>query len=245
MGKKAKKTIKEIKDELKLRYKARKVFGWSGYADDPKEKPLADLIERIAKERNFIPSYLYTIAIGEGLGFNYVDILSNYSPDPADPKEKLLRTDKPINGFQALGVDDFSDDFPRVKKYLPSDYNEGDEFTKKTIRRKEWGKTIVNSAEFKDLESALYGFAAILAHRRDLFLKHAKEFKYVSITEDQQAYWTYIYFQGEGRGRQYLKANLSADYGKAAVSSMKEVKQKSLERLATWRYVQTKKIFSK
>lgn len=247
MENKVNKTAAEIREDFRSKYNAKRVYEWSGYANEPKEKPLVTLIEQVAKEQNFIPSYLYTIAIGEGLGWTYVDLDTNFSNISLDPTKEqlLLKTDITIDGFNSLGVDDFSDDFPRVKKYLPKDYNRGDEYNTAKIKRNEWGKKEVNSATFKNLKSALQGYSAILAHRRDLFKKHAKELAYGKFTEDQQAFWTYCYFQGEGRAKSYLINNKSFDYTKNAVSSMKAVKQKALERLATWRYIQTKNIFSK
>jgi len=243
MGKQ-KKTIAQVKNELAKQYNVPKVYGWSGYADDEKEKPLNDLIEKIAKEQNFIPSYLYTIAVGEGLGDVYVSPEYNYNKDPKTNKLSL-KIDQEIRGFSVLGVDDFSDDFPRVKKYLPSDYNEGDEFVSQFESRKgEWGRQGVNSAIFKNLESALLGYSAVLAHRRDLFKAHAKELAYSTPTEDQLAYWTYCYYQGEGRAKKYLKSNKSLDFTLPAPAEMKGVKLKALERVATWRYVQFRNVFS-
>ncbi|MBC9795071.1 hypothetical protein [Sinomicrobium weinanense] len=239
-----KKTKEEIKAGLREKYGVDKVYEWAGYADEPREKPLVDAVEHVAKELNFAPSYLYTIAIGEGLGVTYADILANY-------KDDVLKTDVSIDGYQSLGVDDFSSDFPRVKKYLPEDYNEGDEYTSKQIVRNEWGgETVVNSATFDGLKNALYGFGAILLHRRDRFLEHKREFKYGIPTEDQSAFWTYVYFQGEGTGRKYLENNGDMDYTSAPPSNVARIggpdgiRYKALERLATWRYMKTKKIFS-
>ena len=228
------------RERLKKEYGARKVFRWLGYGDEEREKPLIDIIVRIAKNLNVKPSFLYTYAIGEGLGSEYLDKSSSY-----DKITGLLDTDQPMSGLGDFGVDDFSDDFSRITKYLPSDYNEGDEFRKvEGFRPNDYGRKKVNTAIFYDLESGFEGFAAILLHRRDLFLKHSKELGYSTPNEDELAFWTYCYFQGEGRAKRYLIHNNGLDYSKPATIDMTEVKQLSLERLASWRYVQLNNLFN-
>lgn len=227
-----------MRKELKKKYNARKVYRWLGYANSPNEKPFADLVNSIAKTLGVFPSYFYTIAIGEGLGKKYLDITTNF-----DSNGNVI-IDKRMSGLIHFGLDDFGDDYSRIKKYLPSDYNKGDEFEDAVgSRPDDFGRKVVNTAFFKDLESGLEGFGAILVHRRDLFLKHAKEFGYKSPNEDQTAYWNYCYFQGEGRAKRYLEDNKGLDYKIAAPVNMKEIKQLALERVATWRYVQMNKIF--
>lgn len=243
--KKKKKSFKELKEELRQRYNARKTFSWTGYADEKKEKPIYDLVITISKRLNFPPSYLYTIMIGEGLGEKYINLERNYN------KNGILKTTKEMSGLIHFGVDDFGDDFSRVKKYLPKDYNEGDEFIQTLGKRPDdYGRKEVNTAIFKDLESGVEGFGAILAHRRDLFLKHAKQLAHKIPNEDQIGFWTYCYFQGEGRSHRYLKNLESLDYSTAHAKAMattgdgmKEVRQLALERLASWRYIQIRGLF--
>ncbi|MBL3659111.1 hypothetical protein, partial [Fulvivirga sediminis] len=112
-----------------------------------------------------------------------------------------------------LGTDDFGSEFVRYKKYLPKSYNEGSseadllhdaEFIQDT-RINELGQQ-TQSALFKDLESALWAFGATLAHRKDRFLAKAKALGYGNPTEDQLAYWTYVYYQGEGNAARWLQA---------------------------------------
>lgn len=233
-----KEKYKKQRQELAKKYKARKVYRWLGYADEEREQPLVNLITQVANSLNIAPSYFYTIAIGEGLGKKYVGIDAYY-------KHGVLRTDLAICGLNDLGLDDFGDDFPRVKNFLPNDYNEGDEFFKaKGKRPKDFGRKIVNTASFKDLESGLEAFGAILKHRRELFLSHTKQLNLGKPTEDQIAFWNYCYFQGEGRAKMYLK-QYGLDFSKTPPVNMKEVKELSLERLATWRYVQMNNLFER
>ncbi|MDH7446805.1 hypothetical protein [Aquimarina sp. 2201CG14-23] len=244
MGKQPKKTVTEIKEDLRKKYDARKVYGWSGYVDDPSEAAILTLMEDISADLGIIPSYFNTIAVGEGLNL-FVD--DNYDPKP--PHHVII--DQPLSGFNVLGTDDFGSEFPRYKKYLPKTYNEGKtkadfktgaEFIQE-VRTNELGKKTI-SGIFKDLESALWAFGATLAHRQNLFLSHASSFAYGTPTEDQQAYWTYVYYQGEGNAKRWLKANKGFDIT-TNKSSRGQVHILATERLATWRYVQTKKIFSK
>lgn len=240
MGKQKNKYEKQ-REALKNRYNARHVFRWLGYADEDKEKPLVDIITKIAKRLNVKPSFLYTYAIGEGLGKKHLSKATNY-----DSTTGILRTDAPTSGLNHFGVDDFGDDYSRamVKKHLPKDYNEGDEFfVAKGHRPNDFGRKEVNTAFFKDLESGFEGFAAILLHRRDLFITHARQLGYPNPNEDQIAFWTYCYFQGEGRAKRYLIYNKGLDYNKPPISDMKEVKELALERLATWRYIEMNNLF--
>lgn len=239
MGKQPKKTPAEIRAELQLKYEAERVFRWTGYADDPKEYPLVSLIESIAPRYLLAPSYLYTIAVGEGLGKMYMNIDRFYTEDG------LIDLKRKVNGFLVLGTDDFGSDYPRLKKYLPSDYNEGDEFVKRTRERKyEYGRKEVISADFKDMESGLHGFAAMLRLRRDTFNLDYRKLSYPSPSADEVAYWTYVYYQGEGRAHDYLKANKGFSYRSPATPGMTAVRTKALNRLATWHYIKTAKLFT-
>ncbi|MDY8138337.1 hypothetical protein [Aquimarina sp. 2201CG5-10] len=241
MGKQHKK-----KSKLERKKELGKLYGvymnaYGGYADEKKEQPLVEIIEEVATHVNMTPSYLYTIIIGEGLGEVYVKHDFNYK------KGKLI-TDKKINGFQNLGLDFFSSpkELPRFKKYLPKDYNEGDEYTARSeVRDERYGRETVPSADFKDLESAIYGFAAVIKHREELFIKHYKNYGYSKPDEDQMAYWTYYYYQAEGDARRALKNRGEFDIFKNKSTSRSTIHVKALERVAAWRYVQHYNIFSK
>lgn len=244
MGKQPKKTVAQIKEELRDKYDARKVYGWSGYVDEPKEVIVLSIMEKISKDLGIIPSYFNTIAVGEGLNL-FID--NHYDPNP--PYNVVI--DQPLSGFDVLGTDDFGSEFNRYKKYLPNTFNEGKtradfktgaEFIQET-RINELNRETI-SGVFEDLESALWAFGATLAHRQNLFLSHASSFGYGTPTEDQLAYWTYVYYQGEGNAKRWLKSNKGFDIT-TKKSERGMVHILATERLATWRYVQTKKIFSK
>ncbi|GAL64988.1 hypothetical protein [Algibacter lectus] len=164
------------------------VNAWGGYADEPKEAPVVEIIEGIAKDIGLPPSYLFTIATGEGLGWIYLSDLKNY-------KNGKVITDKKISGFQNFGLDFFGNpkEWPNLKKYLPKTYNEGDEFVSIAEKRDEaYGKETVYSADFKNLESSIWAMAAVLKQRADRFERDWNELNYIKPTEDEWAFWTYF-----------------------------------------------------
>jgi len=233
------KPLLERKKELGEEYSVY-VSGYGGYANDAKEKPIVDIVEKVAKFVNLIPSYMYTIAIGEGLAYHYIDKDHNFS------NGKLI-TEREIEGFYGLGLDFFSSDkeYPRFKKYLPSDFNEGDEFRPVIRRRKErYGEERVPSAIFDNMENAMYGFGAVLKHRQELFLKLSRQLGFLNPNEDEIAYWSYYYFQAEGDAKLSMIDRDGLDIYKHSSTSRKSIHIKALERVASWRYVQHYRIFS-
>lgn len=90
----------------------------------------------------------------------------------------------------------------------------------------------------------MWAFGATLAHRKDLFINQGKNLVYGTPSEDQLAYWIYVYYQGEGNAKRWLKSNESYDITKNK-TERGQVHTLATERVATWRYVQTKNIFSK
>ncbi len=202
------KSYKEVKNELQNRYQAWKVIAVAGYVNDEKEKVAKDIIEKVALHYDFIPSYFATIVLTEGLGITYLDKPENYQTTPPFH----IRNDIIVSGFESVGTDDFGSEFNRYKSYLPDDYNEGyseedlrngAEFMK-DIRINERNEQVV-SAKFSNMESMIWACGATLAHRRDRFLKAVGELGYSKPTEDELAYWIYIYYQGEGQARRWLQ----------------------------------------
>lgn len=184
---------------------------------------------------SIFPTLLYTIAAGEGL-ILWID--ANYDPTP--PNNVMINNR--INGFNYLGTDDFGGDFSRYQPFLPTTYNEGDEFDIYNATN-ELGQPVI-SADFKNLESGLLGIGAVIAHRKNKFLTDATGLGYSNPNIDQIVFWTYIYFQGEGRGKNYLIANKGFDFAKEAPLNMRDIRRLALERLATWRYIKISNLLS-
>lgn len=226
-------------EKLKKEFDVDKVYKWHGYVNDSREKNVVKIIEDVAKFSSFAPSFLCTIAVGEGLGLWINDSYAVNNPHK-------VRVNDSIDGFDYLGVDHFAADFNRTKKYLPKDYNLGDEYNVSS-RINEHGNT-VQSATFKNLKSGIQALAATISHRKRLFLSHCKEFGYIekfkNPTQEQLAFWIYVYFQGEGRAKTYLKSNGGYDYFKASPGMMNQIRSLALERVAAWKFMQSKKIFT-
>jgi len=66
-------------EKLKREFGVNKVYKWFGYVDDPREKNVVQIIEHVARHTSLTPSYLCTIAVGEGLGL-WID--ASYDPIP-------------------------------------------------------------------------------------------------------------------------------------------------------------------
>lgn len=225
-----------LTQKLKQQFGVKKIYRWNGYVDDKREKNVVSIIEKAAKRNKLIPSYLCTLAIGEGFGL-WID--DNYGP-------KSVNVNNPVDGFENLGLDHFSADFNRTKKHLPNDYNKGDEFTTSTAIN-EHNKT-VQSAKFKNVEAGIQAFSATLALRKDIFFNHSRQLGYIKSvgnpSSEQEAFWIYVYFQGEGRAKKYLQSNKNYDYSNKAPSSMLQIQRLALERVAAWKYMQSKSIFT-
>ena len=243
MGKQEKKKSKlEIKEEYKKLY-GQQPKAYAGYVNEAKEKNVLDLFEDIGSKLSISPSYLFTIACGEGLSKHYLDKSTSHYYD----SNGNLITDEAISAFGVLGLDFFGSpkEYPRFKKYLPIDYNEGDEFEVSIeIRNERYGKEKVPSANFDGLISAIEGFGAVLAHRIELFELQRKKLGYVSPTDDEKAYWYYAYFQAEGDANRALEANKGYGFLTHQAAASPEVHRLCLERVATWRYLLAFNIFS-
>jgi len=250
------KTFRQVKAEFKDKYEAWKIFAVAGYVNNERERPAKDFIEDVAKEMGFIPSYFATIILTEGLGIVYLDNDKNFHKTP--PFQ--VNVDKQISGFDVAGTDDFGSEFSRYKAYLPDDYNEGTteadllgdaEFIKDVRINERKDETV--SAKFKNMESMVWACGATLAHRRDMFLRHATELGYPTPSEDELAYWTYIYYQGEGQARRWLQSAGSLDiYARNngcypdcnVTASTRDANDVALSNLASWRYLQWANIFT-
>lgn len=249
------KTFREVKAELQTKYEAWKVIAVAGYVNDKREELAKDLIEKIALEMDFIPSYFGTIILTEGLGWAYLGLESNF--DTTTPFH--VDINRQVSGFEAAGTDDFGSEFSRYRRYLPDDYNEGatpadllaDAEFVKDVKINERNEQTV-SAIFSNMESMIWAFGATLSHRRDMFLRHATELGYSTPTEDELAYWTYIYYQGEGQARRWLQSAGSLDiyarngcYPNCNVTAdTRDANDVALSNLASWRYLQWANIFS-
>lgn len=258
MCEKKKKPYKVVKQELKDKYEAWKVLAVAGYVNSPEEALAKKIIEDVALKMSFKASYFATIVLTEGLGSSYLGHDFNFTKT----KPKTVRNDTIVPGYELGGVDDFGFHFKdRYKKYLPKSFNEGfsdydlkhnnAEF-KKISQTNERGENIV-TANFSNMESLIWACGATLAHRRDLFIKHYKSLGYTKPSEDELAYWTYMYYQGEGRAYKALKNNggfnifgINAKHSASRIvtKDTRDPNDVALSNLASWRYLQWANVFS-
>ena len=176
---------------------------WQGWLDDVSEVNTARaILEATGGQTSIRPSYLYTVAIGEGLP-SYLDANSTYS---------AVDTSKPVSGFSDLGTDTFATAAADLKRrgFLPEWFQEGRDYTV-TSHVNEKGEN-VQSADFPDLKRGLIALRAMLADCRSRFQRDARAVLGASaasrLTQDQLDYYTYVYFNaGAGFGRKHLQAN--------------------------------------
>lgn len=181
--------------------------------------PFRQIFTNAAKRAGLDPIELFTVAIGEGLASALESMyrrqrkLAWDTTDYSGLDETDIRYNDQISGFDNLGLDLFSDEFNSVKKYLPKDYNAGDEFySEKRVRDEAYGVETVNTAMFKNLETGIDGLAAVYATRRDKVLDLGKKSGYGEPTRDQLQFWSYYYFKGPVEAEMALKDAKGWDY---------------------------------
>ena len=175
---------------------------WQGWIDDPSEVNTARaILEATGGQTAIRPSYLYTIAIGEGLLY-YLDSANRFTH---------VDTSRPVSGFGELGVDTFASSAEALKRsgLLPTWFKEGVDYTVNEATNEK--NQVVRSADFPDLKRGLIALRAMLADSRGHFLADARAVlgpqKAAKLTRDQVDYFTYVYFHaGAGFGKKHLQA---------------------------------------
>lgn len=170
---------------------------------------VADIIFDVA-DATLPAEQLYTYAAAEGLIDVYVrPQISGLGATASPTKAQLagVRTDRPVSGFAALGLDDFMTDMAAKREPLTGHLPAGFDSTKVTeIRRTNEQGREVRSARFDDLKTALQAMSAMLKRRRALFKADATANGYAAPTEEELVYWTYLYYNaGEFGGKAQLE----------------------------------------
>ncbi len=206
-------------------------YEWAGYLNRSGGQAVKDIFNSLGSSGNVSSSELYTIAVGEGFYHTHLSTqgygLSNS-----------------VSGFMSLGIDHFGSDRNNLVAggFLPSSFNQGDEYTLDS-NTNEWGES-VTSANFKNIRSGLTAFSAVTNERRHLVEVHGTNLGYGAPTEDQLFFWTYYYFQGQGRGQRVLTNNGSWSISGMSFDTTSQnprgVGSLAYRRLATWRYTQLK-----
>jgi len=152
-----------------------------------------------------------------------------------------------VEGFVYLGTDYFSGEYSKYKKYLPSDFNRGDEFVEDIQRNEKLQE--VKSAKFKNLRTGLTAFAAVYKSHRQAAIDYGTELGYGKPTDEQLHFWSYYFFQIPNGAKSVLKNNGSWDFSHLKFNKLLPhpagIASKCYKRLATWQYVKLKGVFSK
>lgn len=147
-----------------------------------------------AKKLGIDPALLYASAMEEGMSGLFPD--KNNQVDAAeDPKF-------PVDGYASFGLDTFADKFQGLVKkgYLPAEFANN---FKKNVRTNELKQT-VNSADFKDVASALQAKAAIMKGTYDDIDGYAKQ-RGITLSPKARDFFSLAdYNGGEGVGHQML-----------------------------------------
>ncbi len=215
---------------------------WHRWVDDPSEVDTARAILDATEGQSAIrPSYLYTVAIGEGLLF-YLDASNRFT---------RVDTTMPVDGFNHLGVDTFGTQADALKRkgLLPADFLEGRDYhlTEAVNERNER----VVTANFPDLPRGLVALRAMLASCHATFLADALRVLGPAaasrLTQDQVDYFTYVYFNaGPGFGKRHLQsAGLAAvrPWGGPPPPDNRIARFNALQRLSTLKLMESMDLF--
>lgn len=190
---------------------------------------------------------LFTVAMGEGLGFFFDKTTLRGGPDDVSSKEALLGV--PVNGYGYLGVDFFLSNLPSLisSGLLPPDFQEGRAFTTFSVERNEPADNgtpiVIRVPLFVNLEKAILGFGALYAQRVRMAESQARTLGLGTLNRDQNTFWGYYFYQNPG-----IAADAMRNSGLGILSSKPDedrpwdIRRKSLKRVVTSRYFEGYKI---
>ena len=206
-------------------------YEWEEYARCLPPEVL-QIFKNVASKLRLDPYDLYTVAMGEGLGF-YFD---------RNPNSDLLLAG-PVDGFVYLGVDFFVSELPGLinRGLLDSGFRKGVAFDTRIVERNEPadnGMPIrLEVPVFRNLENALMGFGAVYADRMDLAIGFARSNGFGALDRDQRSFWGYFFYQNPGSARSSMLANGTRVFtNQPDAVRPKDVRSKCIKRVVTARY---------
>jgi YD repeat-containing protein len=154
-----------------------------------------DVILAASKRGNIDPAFLLSSAWQEGFNkavYKPDEISEAY--DIASKKDKSL-ANYPVDGFYNYGLDTFGNNYDKLKKYLPADFTEGNNFKLFDALNEKNEK--IKTVAFKNNEDALVAKAAFLNSMKDDVVNYAKN-KGIDISNDPEAqkYFTLVSYNG-------------------------------------------------
>lgn len=143
------------------------------------------------------PAMLYAVASREGMVDNYIrgQVTNPANDRLSNAQLQSIRIDRPVSGFNALGLDTFFTELNYTTQPLRSFFPPGFLETQLTevSRVNEFG-TSVRSANAPNLRIGLQALLSMLSRRRALFLEDARNLGYPQPTNEEIVYWTYVYY---------------------------------------------------
>jgi hypothetical protein len=197
----SKKNQNEWAEEFGERYGNRNSLRIMGFLDDPSELRLVNAIHTSAENLDLDKNFLTAVSFTEGLGLWISDY---YRQNPHAE----------VNSFLNLGMDRFGKEEKRLKEggYLREDFGGRDYKVIGTIEGETGEKS--PSINFRNINTAMEGFAAMVKVRQDLVVKDLESngLDKSSLTRDELNYWTYVYYNAGsgppedkfGKGRNIL-----------------------------------------
>lgn len=159
--------------------------------------PVKDIITKSASKSGLRPSLFYASSMEEGMRGLFPTARNkgkiDYSGNDAYP----------ISGYVNFGLDNFADRYPELEKkgYLPSGFDKNFQKSPEVNEKKE--KT--NSANFKDLSSAVQAKAAMVKYSQDQITKFAQD-KKIPLSDKAKEFFTLAtYNAGSGNAEKMLE----------------------------------------
>jgi hypothetical protein len=163
---------------------------------DDKQTTYRDRFAKAAQQYGFRPELLFASAAEEG----FRDLVNKGTWSG--------RTDYPVAGFESLGLDNFSSDYPQLvaQGLLPADFK--NQFT--TFSTKNEKDQSVQSADFKNIDSAIMAKAAEMASRRTTVDEEAKK-QGITLTPEARDFFTLVAYNATAK----TVPQMMSDYNKA------------------------------
>jgi hypothetical protein len=189
---------------LKAKYGGRyldKRMQWLDWADKPLPtgKAPKDLAMNAAKGYNLSAGDLLASAMEEGIGNRYQN---DYSEAYSNANQKGELKDYGVDGFRSYGLDTFGGRYPELVQqgYLKPEFAQTFKPYRAQNEKGEW----VQTAAFKDDDSAMQAKAALMAQERDKLNKYVEK-KGVKLTPEESRFFTLASYNGGlGNAQQML-----------------------------------------
>lgn len=166
--------------------------------------PVKDIITQSASKSGLRPALFYASSMEEGMRGLFPTAKNKGQIDYSGNDQF------PISGYVNFGLDRFSEAYPELEKkgYLPAGFDKNFQKSQEVNEKKEK----VNSANFKDLPSAVQAKAAMVKLSQDDITQFAEKNK-IPLSEKAKEFFTLInYNAGGGNARKMLEEYNKSGY---------------------------------